>query len=175
MYLVRQIFVFLRRILYLCPVLIYKHAAKVVIIFNITKFLGDNFQFMAKIIQNIEQIIAQEGITVGQFERSIGASKAVISRAIANGTDIQSKWISAIVENYPQYSPAWLVTGVGNMFNDSTGVPHGAADPTIAQLVAQITEQAETIGALKEQIKQLQREKGKDVSDVLTSGVANAV
>lgn len=38
---------------------------------------------------------------------------------------------------------------------------------------ALITQQAETIGSLKERIRQLEREKGKDVSDVLTSGVAN--
>jgi len=155
-----------------------------VIIFNITKYFGENFQFMSKIIQNIEQIIAHEGITVGQFERSIGASKAVISRAIANGTDIQSKWISAIVENYPHYSTAWLLTGEGEMLQSSPGVPQefprsspgvpqGASDATIDRLLAKITEQAETIGALKEQIKQLQREKGKGVSDAQTSTIAN--
>ena len=47
------------------------------------------------------------------MERSIGASKGVLSRAIANGTDIQAKWIEAIVENYPQYSEEWLLTGRG--------------------------------------------------------------
>ncbi len=35
-------------------------------------------------------------------------------------------------------------------------------------------EQAEIIGQLKARIEQLEREKGKDVSDVRTSGVANA-
>ena len=54
-------------------------------------------------------------MTIGAMERSIGASKGVLSRAISNGTDIQSKWIQIIVENYPQYSPEWLLTGKGNM------------------------------------------------------------
>lgn len=54
-------------------------------------------------------------MTIGAMERSIGASKGVLSRAISNGTDIQSKWIQIIVENYPRYSPEWLLTGKGNM------------------------------------------------------------
>lgn len=60
-----------------------------------------------------------EGIGIGALERSIGASKGVLSRAIKNGTDIQSKWISILVENYPQYSPAWVLTGEGNMILDT--------------------------------------------------------
>ena len=54
-------------------------------------------------------------MTIGAMERSIGASKGVLSRAISNGTDIQSKWVQIIVENYPRYSPEWLLTGKGNM------------------------------------------------------------
>lgn len=54
-------------------------------------------------------------MTIGAMERSIGASKGVLSRAISNGTDIQSKWIQIIAENYPIYSPEWLLTGKGNM------------------------------------------------------------
>lgn len=49
------------------------------------------------------------------MEKTIGASKGVLSRAINNGTDIQSKWIQIIVENYPRYSTEWLLTGRGEM------------------------------------------------------------
>lgn len=70
---------------------------------------------MGKILSNIEKIAQNEGITIGQLERTIGASKAVLSRAIAKGTDIQAKWVEAIVENYPHYSPEWLLTGEGSM------------------------------------------------------------
>lgn len=68
---------------------------------------------MCKILPRIQQIAQHEGITIGAMERSIGASKGVLSRAIANGTDIQAKWIEAIVENYPRYSEEWLLTGRG--------------------------------------------------------------
>lgn len=70
---------------------------------------------MGTILTRIQEITSNERMTIGAMERSIGASKGVLSRAISNGTDIQSKWIQIIVENYPQYSPEWLLTGKGNM------------------------------------------------------------
>lgn len=70
---------------------------------------------MGNILSRIQDIAHNEGITIGALERCIGASKGVLSRAINNGTDIQSKWISILVENYPKYSPAWLLTGEGEM------------------------------------------------------------
>lgn len=70
---------------------------------------------MGNILTKIEQIASHEGITIGALERSIGASKGVLSRAINNGTDIQAKWLVRIVENYPRYSPSWLLTGEGEM------------------------------------------------------------
>lgn len=74
---------------------------------------------MGNILSRIQEIALNEGIGIGALERSIGASKGVLSRAIKNGTDIQSKWISILVENYPQYSPAWVLTGEGNMILDT--------------------------------------------------------
>lgn len=71
---------------------------------------------MEKIIYRLEMIARHEGISMGALERKIGASKGVLSRALANGTDIQSKWIQLIVENYPQYSAEWLLAGRGEMF-----------------------------------------------------------
>ena len=63
---------------------------------------------MCKIVSRLRQIANNEGITVAALERSLGASKGVLSRAIANGTDIQTKWIEVLVENYPQYSAHWF-------------------------------------------------------------------
>jgi phage repressor protein C with HTH and peptisase S24 domain len=73
---------------------------------------------MCKILHRIQQIASNEGITIGAMERTIGASKGVLSRAIANGTDIQSKWLISLVENYPHYSGDWLLTGNGNMLRE---------------------------------------------------------
>ena len=73
---------------------------------------------MGNILSRIQEIASNEGITIGAMERTIGASKGVLSRAINNGTDIQAKWLSIIVENYPRYSTGWLLTGAGSMFKD---------------------------------------------------------
>ena len=73
---------------------------------------------MGNILSRIQEIASHEGITIGAMERTIGASKGVLSRAINNGTDIQAKWLSIIVENYPRYSTGWLLTGAGSMLKD---------------------------------------------------------
>lgn len=70
---------------------------------------------MSNILSRIQEIAVREGITIAAMERRIGASKGVLSRAIANGTDIQSKWLQNIVENYPSYSAEWLIAGRGSM------------------------------------------------------------
>lgn len=74
---------------------------------------------MNNILLRIQEIAQNEGITITALERSIGASKGVLSRAINNGTDIQSKWIQLVVENYPRYSSRWILTGEGSMLRDA--------------------------------------------------------
>lgn len=73
---------------------------------------------MGNILSRIQEIAINEGITIGALEKRIGASKGVLSRAINNGTDIQSKWIQILIENYPLYSAEWLLTGKGCMLKD---------------------------------------------------------
>lgn len=70
---------------------------------------------MNNLLERISIIAQKENTTIGAIERKIGASKGVLSRALQNGTDIQSKWIAEIVENYPSYSAEWLITGKGSM------------------------------------------------------------
>lgn len=68
---------------------------------------------MGELLHRISEIAKLEGITIGTLEKRIGASKGVLSRAIQNGTDIQAKWLSRIVENFPNYSAEWLLSGTG--------------------------------------------------------------
>lgn len=86
---------------------------------------------MENILDRISKIADNKGISIGRFESSIGASKGVLSRAIANKTDIQAKWIVAIGDNYPEISPEWLLTGKGNMLKQESLVPavKYSADP----------------------------------------------
>lgn len=84
---------------------------------------------MCKILNRIKDIADNEGITIAALERSIGASKGVIYKAISKGTDIQAKWLEAIVENYPQYSTHWLLTGEGEMLKS----PKPCMDPALTE------------------------------------------
>lgn len=72
---------------------------------------NDDSQESTGLLMRIKVIAENENITISELERVIGASKGVLSRAINNGTDIQAKWICAIVKRYPQYSAKWLLTG----------------------------------------------------------------
>lgn len=70
---------------------------------------------MEGILKRISDIAEKEDITITALERKIGASKGVLSRALKNNTDIQAKWVSSIVENYPLYDAGWILTGNGSM------------------------------------------------------------
>ena len=70
---------------------------------------------MSCILSQIEKIIENEGLTTSKMEKIIGASKGVLSRAIKNQTDIQSKWLQLIIDKFPHYSTRWLLTGEGQM------------------------------------------------------------
>ena len=74
------------------------------------------------IASRLSQIIDYKGTNFAQFERSIGASSGVIRKAIAQNSDIQSKWLTAIADNYPDISPLWLLTGRGGMLCDSSSL-----------------------------------------------------
>lgn len=43
----------------------------------------------------------------------------MIRRAIKNNTDIQSKWLSAIADNYPNLNIEWLLTGRGSKMKNT--------------------------------------------------------
>lgn len=77
---------------------------------------------MSNILSRISQISDNEHITITALEKQIGASKGVLSRALANGSDIQSKWVQRIVENYPLYNSEWLLTGRGRMLKINTAL-----------------------------------------------------
>lgn len=72
---------------------------------------------MKTILQTFQLVAEMEGITITKLESIIGASKGVLSKAILKEKDIQSKWLLKLVENYPDYDPSWLLTGIGEPFS----------------------------------------------------------
>lgn len=151
------------------------------IIITPTSKKGIIFNDMGNILSRIEELASNEGITIGALERHIGASKGVLSRAIANSTDIQSKWVQIIVENYPHYSAEWLLAGRGEMLLKNSHVP--ADNPVqlsmedkllaiIQEKDAIIREQAEEIGRIRERMSHLERMLEKNASGAATSTIA---
>src|SRR5690606_14064663 len=74
---------------------------------------------MNTILTIFSAIAKNESISISALETKIGASKGVLSRALKNGTDIQVKWLIALVENYPHYNAEWILTGKGPMLRNS--------------------------------------------------------
>lgn len=70
---------------------------------------------MEDYLDRINKLIEIEDITVSKLETIIGASKNVLHKPLKNKTDIQTKWIIKISENYPRYNLNWLLTGQGEM------------------------------------------------------------
>ena len=71
------------------------------------------------LIQRIKQIIDYEGISISAFEQKIGASDGMIRRAVKNNTDIQSKWLTLICDNYHEINIEWLIVGNGSMLKSN--------------------------------------------------------
>ena len=156
-----------------------EHAAKVSDNFRTTKFSIEYFRIMCKILSRLKLLADSEGISIGTIERTIGASRGVISKAIAKGTDIQAKWLELICEKYPSYSPTWLLTGQGSMYISETsdlsdvasskiiaqtamepavGYSQTTSDPIVDRFMSKLMLQAEEIGRLKARVEQLERE-----------------
>ncbi|GAQ15468.1 hypothetical protein MODO_3164 [Myroides odoratimimus] len=85
---------------------------------------------MYNILDAFIKIAENQGISITKLEQQIGASKGVLSRAIAKDSDIQSKWIMSLVENYPQYNTEWILTGKGAMLKNQMMDNNVIAEPT---------------------------------------------
>ena len=137
-------------------------------------------------------------MTVSAFEKSIGVANGYVN-SISKSIGIDK--VSLILEKYPNINIEWLLTGRGEMLKTKhtleSPIPNNEPIPNnkdnnnevpkqdsstsfidklftiINDKENTIREQAEEIGRLKEQIRQMNLEKGKPASDAYTSGSAN--
>lgn len=119
------------------------------------------------------------------FAKKLGISEANI-RGYIKGVIPKADVLEKIVISY-EVNAMWLLTGLGyeTLPNSEPGNPILATedtkistffkqlDPYIQSKDAKIIQQAEEIGRLKEQIRQLTVEKEKHVSDVSTPNIAS--
>lgn len=114
---------------------------------------------MSNILERIIQISDNEKITISKIERIIGASKGVLHKAIQNKTDISSKWVVLIAENFTQYNSEWLLTGKGNMIRDVEEKKEVISNPMADKDNYIIELQKKEIATLEEKLQQCQDEK----------------
>lgn len=130
---------------------------------------------MSSILKRIKIVSEKEGISVSALEASIGASKGVFTRALANNTDVQAKWLVNLAEKYPKYSSEWLLRGEGEMLKPALakednetyltleleGITNGEIN-TLKQLIASqnitIKSQEKTIMSLERLLSSIERE-----------------
>lgn len=153
------------------------------------------------ILERLKEYIDYRGISVAAFERSIGMANASFGKSLKNKGAIGTDKLEKILRTYPEISPAWLLTGIGEMiitkrtpenppvqkianneYKDNKNQTLGQDVPplildrllnTIAEKDAIIREQAEELGRLREQIEQFKKGRGHNASDANTSEIAN--
>lgn len=132
------------------------------------------------VLERIKEYIDYKGITIAAFERSIGMSNASFGKSLKNKGAIGSDKIENILSIYDDLSPDWLLTGKGNMLKGVVEQPpspqqSNEKEPTqlLNQLLDTIKGQAEEIGQLKEQVRQLTIEKERLASNAHSSHAAN--
>ncbi len=117
-----------------------------------------------KIITRIYEYIDFQEITVCNFERKMGISNGYLAKMKARNADIGEGILRKILENCPEISVEWLVTGRGEMLRAVGAVrgqesppepPHAAALPTDQSALVAALQQ--TIAAKDELIAELKK------------------
>ena len=116
-----------------------------------------------------------------QVSKELGTNKAGISDIKSGRKKLSIDLLRRMKSSYPQMNIEWVIMGEGEMFSqkpprDDKQQSSGIEERLLSFIQEKdtiIREQAEEMGQLRERISQIERRRGKDVSDVPTSGVAN--
>lgn len=123
---------------------------------------------MTTIKERLYSIAEFEGLSVRAFEERCGLGRGNISN-MAPGGAIGSDKLTKIIDAFPDIDLNWILTGIEQKNVMSTDIWEG----TNEKLLEKVIKQAEEIGQLKEQIRQLELRLGKDAANVNTAITAN--
>ena len=132
-----------------------------------------------ELIERIEQIIKYKQLSVSGFEKKISASDGVIRRAIRNKTDIYSRFLVEITDNFPDISAEWLLREEGEIIRTVTGNPpvtqnNQTNNDIVLELMHQISDLARENGQLQAENAELKKEVARLGSALDASAVAAA-
>lgn len=70
---------------------------------------------MSSIVSRLHTYIQFRNLSIRKFEMAVGMSNGALSKAIKNGTDIQTKYLDNVFTEFPEINPGWLASGKGEM------------------------------------------------------------
>jgi len=143
--------------------------------------MGDKKEVSNRFIEAYERLLGEGLVTSKkEFASSVGVSPSMITEISKGRSSVGTSAIQNIVLLYG-ISGDWLLTGIGDMLKGAVGQPpspqqsdDNEPNPLLNQLLDTIREQAEEIGQLKEQVRQLTIEKERLASNARLPDTANA-
>lgn len=135
-----------------------------------------------KAIDRFYEYLAEKSLKPTVVEKEIGLSNGYLSAQKKRGADMGEGMMLKVIDYFRDINPVWLLTGEGSMLRAEQWV-HAAemklisATSTIDSILynmykekdLEVKDLMETIGSLKEQIRQLKKEKENCVSDATDS------
>jgi len=132
--------------------------------------MGENLRFIELIDELKRRGVISDYV---QIAAQLGTNKAAISDIKSGRKKLSVEIIRSMKSSYPVVNIEWIIMGEGKPFIETTtemNIPQ-LGDTTI--FLDKISKQAEEIGQLKEQVRQLTIEKERLAASVQSSNTAN--
>lgn len=135
-----------------------------------------------KAIDRFYEYLAEKSLKPTVVEKEIGLSNGYLSAQKKRSADMGEGMMLKVIDYFRDINPMWLLTGEGSMLRTEQRQqasqvevqPVPSTDESIIYKMykekdLEVKDLMETIGSLKERIRQLKREKGNSVSDATDS------
>ena len=131
--------------------------------------MGENLRFIELIDELKNKGVVSDYV---QVAAQLGTNKAAISDIKSGRKKLSIEIIKSMKKTYPSINIDWIIMGEGEPFikNDERNITQSG---NTAIFLEKISIQAEEIGRLKEQVRQLTFEKERLVSNAHSSSTAN--
>lgn len=132
--------------------------------------MGENLRFIELIDELKRRGVISDYV---QIAAQLGTNKAAISDIKSGRKKLSVEIIRSMKSSYPVINIEWIIMGEGKPFIETTtemNIPQ-LGDTTI--FLDKISKQAEEIGQLKEQVRQLTIEKERLAASAQSSNTAN--
>lgn len=123
---------------------------------------------MTTIKERLYKLAENKGLSVRAFEEKCGLGRGNISNMSPNGA-IGSDKLTKIIDTFSDVDINWILCGIEQKIDVSTN----NGNSTDISLIERVIQQAEEIGQLKERIRYLEQQLGKNAGDVSIGTTAN--